>query len=120
MAKKIYKPLSDGTLVVRNVNHLMQLVAEKKPFYLSQNSPKGNVIKPIDWDGKELTDDAYKLIKEKIGCRYLAFVDFEIGDCKGTIICDEEGLCKKLEINDSASYLAKEMLVGDVIVGFPD
>ena len=110
------------TGIVLNKKHLMKLLEERRTIYLSANTTTGCHYEYMNWDGKEITDGVYEELKRKIGCgcKYLGFIDFVAGDDDGgTIICDEEGLPKHLEINDFASALAGSLVVGNVIVAFP-
>ena len=95
---------------------LDDLMKAKKPFVLTANGHNGGTAEILDWDGKELTDEAVHLIWEKIGK-----IRFEYINLDGfTIICDENGFEKQLEGNVAASRLAHFDVVGDVVISFPN
>lgn len=98
------------------IEKLKELMAAKKPFAVTANSYKGASYEVIDWDGKELDENAVDLCKKHIGECYFEFLNFE----GFTIICDEDARNKKLEKNDFASLLAKFDVFGTVVVSFPD
>ena len=96
---------------LKSIEQLESLLAEKKPFLITANSSKGAFYKQLDGNG-----NAMEICSKELNCKLFDFID--LGYC--TIICDENGYNKRLEINDFATYMVKgSPIVGDVIVVFP-
>ena len=101
---------------LKSIEQLESLLAEKKPFLITANSSKGAFYKQLDWDN-EWNDEASEMCSKELNCELFDFINLEY--C--TIICDENGYNKRLEINDFATYMVKgSPIVGNVIVAFPN
>ena len=100
---------------LKNLTQFEKLMNEKTPLVITANSSEGAFYKQLDWNC-EWNDEALEMCSKELNCELFDFINLD--DC--TIICDENGFNKGLEVNDFASYLAHGMIVGDVIVAFPN